>query len=93
MADINLARTRTLGSGVQPDSKPAYTATAVGVTFTWSANDPAVTDGAATIADGDTVGNDNDAGDAISALEDQVNKLVVDVAALETILSNHGLLS
>ena len=48
---------------------------------TWSANDPAITNGTYTVADGNTVGDDNDAGDALSAHEDQIDKLVTDAAA------------
>ena len=55
--------------------------TSAQLNFTWTANDPGVTNGAATMDDGNTVGDDNDAGGAISAIEDQYNKLQVDVAA------------
>lgn len=61
--------------------------TAVANDFTWTANDPAVADGAATIADGDTVGDDNDAGDALSVLEVQGNANMADIAAIKTELA------
>jgi hypothetical protein len=80
-----------LGTGIAPHRPYDLTATAAGVTFTWTANDPGVTTGAATIADGDTVGDDNDAGDALSALEDQVNKLVADVEAMRAVLVSLGI--
>jgi hypothetical protein len=51
------------------------------VAFTWTTNDPTVTDGTATIADGSSIGDDNDADAPISALEDQFNKLRADLIA------------
>lgn len=77
-----------LGAG-SPLSNPysvtaAAALTCTGVTFTWTSNDPGVTDGTATIDDGSTVGDDNDAGAALSALEDQFGKLLADVTALHT---------
>ena len=58
---------------VQPasGSQAAVTATAVVNNFTWTANDPNISNGAATIDDGATVGDDDDAGDAISGLSVQ----------------------
>ena len=56
--------------------------TSAQLAFTWTANDPGVTNGEATIDDGVTVGDDNDAGAALSAIEDQYNKLQADVVAL-----------
>lgn len=73
-------------SRISPDLLPSAVSalTAAGVTFTWTANDPGITDGAATVDDGDTVGDDNAAGDALSAVEDQLNKVVADLATLRT---------
>ena len=66
---------------------PAVTAsatgalTAVDINFTWTANVPGITNGAATIDDGNTVGDDNDAGGGLSVLEDQFIKLRADIVA------------
>ncbi len=69
---------------VQPASsnQAAVTATSVANNFTWTANDPAISNGAATIDDGNTVGDDNDAGDAIGVLEVQGDANRTDIAAL-----------
>ncbi len=58
--------------------------TAVAVAFTWSAGDPNINNGAATIDDGATVGDDNDAGDALSVLENEVIAGRDDLIALRT---------
>lgn len=73
---------------VQPSgaNQAEASVTSVALAFTWSANDPGVTDGEATIADGDTVGDDNDAGAALSAIEAQFNNLRTDVLALRTLV-------
>ncbi len=55
--------------------------TSIPVVFTWTLGDPGVTDGTATIADGSSIGDDNDADNPISALEDQYNKAQADIAA------------
>lgn len=49
--------------------------------FTWTANDPGLNTGLAVIADGLTVGDDNDAGDALSVLQNELNAHRTDAIA------------
>lgn len=83
----------SIGAGAIPSRPYSVSAAAAltvdGITFTWTTNDPGVTDGTATIADGATVGDDNDAGDALSAIEDQINKIAADLAAILARLNSH----
>ena len=53
--------------------------------ITWTANEPTAGD-SATIADGDTVGDDNDAGQAIADLTAKVN-------AMLAVMRAHGLIA
>ncbi len=91
--DAGKRNLRDIGAGLVPGEPTTLALTAIALDFTWTGNDPAKADGTATIDDGDTVGDDNDAGDAISAIEDQYNKLLVDVTALRAVLVAHGFIA
>lgn len=58
--------------------------TSVANNFTWTANDPGISNGAAVIDDGATVGTDNDAGDALGVLEVQGDAHRADIANIKT---------
>lgn len=73
------------GTGTRKSTFVAANSAIADYTITWTANEPTAGD-AATIADGDTVGDDNDAGQPIADITAKLNLIL---AALR----DHGIIA